>query len=90
VVRELPSGPAAEAPAEAASRSDTIVSGGAPVGTEPFLPESPPPPAPARVSLRLEIDFEARSAQVVLDDGAEPLHLHFDGSAWRSEKGPPA
>jgi predicted component of type VI protein secretion system len=82
-----------EAPAVAAPPTESPA---APVGTEPFLPESPPTPRPGKVGLQLEVDFDRREAQVVLDDGTEPLRLVFDGSAWRpaptspTEKGTPA
>jgi len=78
-----PSPPAAAPPAAAA-----------PVGMEPFPPDGPP--AASRVSLQLEVDFDRREARVVLDDGSGPLHLVFEGGAWRpapaspTEKGPPA
>ena len=38
---------------------------------------------PASLSLKLHIDFAARTATVAVDDGSNPLHLVFDGDAWR-------
>ncbi len=38
---------------------------------------------PATLSLRLHIDFAARTATVAVDDGSDPLQLEFDGDAWR-------
>ena len=38
---------------------------------------------PASLSLRLHIDFAARTATVAVDDGSDPLQLEFDGDAWR-------
>jgi len=55
-------------------------------------PAGPPAPAtadatvkagPAALSLRLHIDFAARTATVAVDDGSDPLQLEFDGDAWR-------
>ncbi len=52
-------------------------------------PQSGPPTAPqaeagpASLSLRLHIDFAARTATVAVDDGSNPLQLEFDGDAWR-------
>jgi len=55
-------------------------------------PAGPPTPAeaettvkagPATLSLRLHIDFAARTATVAVDDGSDPLELEFDGGAWR-------
>jgi len=56
-------------------------------------PASPPPPAPqteakpetgpTRLSLKLHIDFAARTATVAVDDGSNPLELEFDGDVWR-------
>ncbi|HUA02290.1 MAG TPA: FHA domain-containing protein [Solirubrobacteraceae bacterium] len=37
----------------------------------------------ASLSLRLHIDFAARTATVAVDDGSDPLQLEFDGKAWR-------
>ncbi|HUA72485.1 MAG TPA: FHA domain-containing protein [Solirubrobacteraceae bacterium] len=63
---------------------------------QPWRPDEPasgPPTAaqteaklgtsPASLSLRLHIDFAARTATVAVDDGSKPLHLEFDGEAWR-------
>ncbi len=44
---------------------------------------APPPPAPANVSLRLEIDFAAGEARLSLDDRSEPVRLALDLDAWR-------
>jgi hypothetical protein len=40
-------------------------------------------PAPTSLSLRLHIDFAARTATVAVDDGSKPLELEFDGDSWR-------
>jgi pSer/pThr/pTyr-binding forkhead associated (FHA) protein len=45
--------------------------------------EAKPAPGPASLSLRLHIDFAARTATVAVDDGSDPLQLEFDGDAWR-------
>jgi pSer/pThr/pTyr-binding forkhead associated (FHA) protein len=47
------------------------------------------------LSLRLEVDFEAREVLLALGEDAEPVHLVFDSGAWRAgtastEKGEPA
>jgi pSer/pThr/pTyr-binding forkhead associated (FHA) protein len=45
--------------------------------------ETKPAPGPTSLSLRLHIDFAARTATVSVDDGSDPLQLEFDGEAWR-------
>jgi pSer/pThr/pTyr-binding forkhead associated (FHA) protein len=58
----------------------------------PARPAGPPTQAqadatvkagPATLSLKLHIDFAARTATVAVDDGSDPLQLEFDGGAWR-------
>jgi FHA domain len=63
----------------------------------PARPEPGPPPtreipgqaaadqAAARVSLslRLDVDFDAREATVAIDESSEPIRLLFDGQVWR-------
>jgi pSer/pThr/pTyr-binding forkhead associated (FHA) protein len=39
--------------------------------------------AATSLSLRLHIDFAARTATVAVDDGSKPLELEFDGHDWR-------
>ncbi len=38
---------------------------------------------PHRLSLRLDVDFAARTATVAIDDEHAPIQLVFDGEAWR-------
>jgi hypothetical protein len=35
------------------------------------------------LALRLEIDFDARSAQIAFDDASEPVRLAFIDGSWR-------
>lgn len=54
---------------------------------------APPPDAaevrvPPALSLRLEVDFVAHQARIMLQDGAEPLRLVFDDGAWRPASSP--
>ncbi|MHB8693396.1 MAG: FHA domain-containing protein [Solirubrobacteraceae bacterium] len=56
---------------------------------EPKLPEPAPEPEPTppaaipRLSLRLEIDFDANEASIALGDGAEPVRIVLESGAWR-------
>jgi pSer/pThr/pTyr-binding forkhead associated (FHA) protein len=40
-------------------------------------------PAPM-LSVRVEVDFEAREARLVLNEGSEPVRLVLDGGVWRA------
>jgi predicted component of type VI protein secretion system len=87
----------APAPAPASQATPLASSGRAARGSELDRPSasSPGGPAattdsetklgagPASLSLRLHIDFAARTATVAVDDGSDPLQLEFDGDAWR-------
>ncbi len=65
----------------------------APPAVEPAAPEPPAEEpeaqqpgeieAPPAVSLRLEIDFSAREAEIALSDSSETVRLVFDAGAWR-------
>ena len=47
-------------------------------------PEEPPADAGTKLSVQLDVDFDAREATIVfLDGGSDPLRLVFDGSSWR-------
>ena len=86
--------PVKSAAAPSASQSTPLASSGRsdrarrPDGSG-SAPQSGPPTAPqteagpASLSLRLHIDFAARTATVAVDDGSNPLQLEFDGDAWR-------
>jgi pSer/pThr/pTyr-binding forkhead associated (FHA) protein len=57
---------------------------------EPQLPEPTPEPEPTtppaalpRLSLRLEIDFDANQAFIALGDDAEPMRIVLESGAWR-------
>jgi len=63
-----PDGPPAPRPGGSAGAAETETKLGA---------------GPASLSLRLHIDFAARTATVSVDDGSDPLKLEFDGDAWR-------
>jgi pSer/pThr/pTyr-binding forkhead associated (FHA) protein len=84
------------APAPASQATPLAASGRPDRATGPDRPAPPGPggPAaaetetklgagPASLSLKLHIDFAARTATVAIDDGSEPLQLEFDGDAWR-------
>lgn len=67
----------------------------APLTQESFGRPTPPgfgPPAeatlPPRLSLQLDVDFEAQEAWLSLDPASEPLRLVFDAGAWRAESSP--
>jgi len=75
-------------PLSASGRPDRGSGSPAPAGR----PAGPPTQAgadatikagPSTLSLRLHIDFGARTATVAVDDGSDPLQLEFDGDAWR-------
>ena len=86
--------PVKSAAAPSASQSTPLASSGhsdrarRPDGSA-SAPQPGPPTAPqteagpASLSLRLHIDFAARTATVAVDDGSNPLQLEFDGNAWR-------
>ena len=86
--------PVKSAAAPSASQSTPLASSGhsdrarRPDGSA-SAPQPGPPTAPqteagpASLSLRLHIDFAARTATVAVDDGSNPLQLEFDGDAWR-------
>ena len=57
----------------------------APSSEPPTVPQTEAKLAagPTSLSLRLHVDFAARTATVAVDDGSDPLQLEFDGDAWR-------
>jgi len=80
VVRELPAPGQAVAPEQAVAPAvpqPTVVPEPSPA--EPLAAE---PTAPARVSLAIEIDFDAQEAQLRINEAADPLRLGFDGASW--------
>ena len=75
-------------PLSSSGRSDRSSGSRAPVARPAGPPtqaqaEARPQGGPASLSLRLHVDFAARTATVAVDDGSEPLRLEFDGDAWR-------
>lgn len=79
-------------PLASSGRSDRGSGSRAPAARPAGPPTPAPAPAqadltvkagPAALSLRLHIDFAARTATVAVDDGSDPLQLEFDGDAWR-------
>ena len=46
--------------------------------------EEPAPAAPPRLSLRLDVDFEAGEAELALDDESEPVRLVLEDGRWRA------
>jgi hypothetical protein len=39
--------------------------------------------SPSKVSVQLDVDFEAREARVAFLDGADPLRFVFKDGSWR-------
>jgi pSer/pThr/pTyr-binding forkhead associated (FHA) protein len=76
-------------PLSSSGRSDKGPRSGLPASPAPAGPptaaqaEAKLQGGPASLSLRLHIDFAARTATVAVDDGSDPLQLEFDGDAWR-------
>ena len=101
VVRELRRPAALSAPSiqpanapEAAEPASAVGATAEPASA--VAPAAPPAPAvapsgslAATLSLRLQIDFAAREAQLSFDDTSEPLRLAFDAGAWRIDLSPP-
>jgi hypothetical protein len=56
--------------------------GRTPVPFPPAPAEAPRPAAPP-LSLRVDVDFEAREARLELGDAAEPIRLVLEGGRWR-------
>ena len=93
VVRELPI-PATERSLTAVPPQPTIVPGGfspsqetpvvgAGASGRPQRNAAAPERPAAELSLSLHIDFTARTATVAIDERVDPVHLVFDGEAWR-------
>ena len=93
VVRELPI-PATERSLTAVPPQPTIVPGGSSPSQEtpvvgagasgrPQRNAAAPERPAAELSLSLHIDFTARTATVAIDERVDPVHLVFDGDAWR-------
>jgi hypothetical protein len=70
---------------------DLYVAADSPGATPPSAEEakSPTPtpvvsaePEPPTIGVRLEVDFAAREARIVLDGGSEPVLLRFQAGAW--------
>jgi hypothetical protein len=77
VVRDVPVlGAVYEPPV---SSDPTPVGAGA-VAAEPLEP----PTVPATLGLRLEVDFAAREARILLDFASEPVVLRYDAGEWRA------
>ena len=72
-------------PLASSGRSDTPRRAEEPAPGPATAPQTEAKAGPGRtsLSLRLHIDFAARTATVAVDDGSEPLQLEFDGDAWR-------
>lgn len=85
VVKEVPTPVALEKPARGERLQPTVVPGA--VTGEPPPSDEPTaatPPALPPLSLRLEVDFAASEARLLLSDDSELVRLVFDGRAWRS------
>jgi pSer/pThr/pTyr-binding forkhead associated (FHA) protein len=54
-----------------------------PEAPEP-LPAAAEPALPSTLGLRLEIDFDAREATILLDSVSEPVLLRYDAGEWRA------
>jgi FHA domain len=88
---EAPPGPP-EAPIEAPEPPSTPA--GPPAEIEASLRHAPPAgedeaESPPALALRLEVDFAAAEARIVLGDESEPVRLVFEAGAWRPAP-PPA
>lgn len=96
VMRDLPSAAseqsaAAEAVAQPVAQP-TLLPGRA-SAPEPAAVATPPPPqgpseagAVPTLTVRLEVDFAAREARIMLDDASEPVRLRFEAGAWRTAR----
>ncbi|MGA2927690.1 MAG: FHA domain-containing protein [Solirubrobacteraceae bacterium] len=86
VVRELPPLPSAPTPAKQPTIGPVPA---APAGqATPVAEQAAPAIGAPTLSLRLQIDFAAREAQLLIE-GIEPLRLVYDAGAWRREPSPP-
>lgn len=87
VVRELPAPAAADPPGDgpAVTEWHAATEPTPPAPVEPTPPAVEPEPASAvpRLSLRLEIDFDANEALISLGDGVEPVRIVLESGAWR-------
>jgi hypothetical protein len=54
-----------------------------PFPPQPPSPEAAPEPAAPPLSLRVDVDFEAREARLELGDAAEPIRLVLEDGRWR-------
>ena len=85
--RPEPGGPELPQPTAGAVSEPLPGVGEPPAGTEGSPPSAGEPPrlphAPV-LSLQLEVDFDAREAQLILDQASEPLRLVFDAGMWRA------
>ena len=75
--------PLADAPSTVDPPQPTVVPGSALVDSPPGGSAQTEPGIPATLAVRLEVDFAAREARILLD-ASEPVLLHFDGAAWRA------
>ena len=86
--------PSQATPLASSGRSDRAPRPDGPASSPPSEPPTVPQAeaklrsGPTSLSLRLHIDFAARTATVAVDDGSDPLQLEFDGDAWRPAASP--
>jgi pSer/pThr/pTyr-binding forkhead associated (FHA) protein len=95
-----PTAPAPPEPAPAAPPGEPAPAAGPPVGvtpTEPLrepleeplaVPEPRDTPSVPPLSLKLEVDFDAREARLFVDQASEPVLLVFDAGRWRAVSDP--
>jgi pSer/pThr/pTyr-binding forkhead associated (FHA) protein len=76
-----PAAPEEAQPAESASAAGEDAAGRAGA-------ESAPDARPPTLSLRLEVDFAAQEALLILDDSSEPVRLLLDAGVWRAADSP--
>ena len=66
-----------------AAHGDTPVQGPSSASEAPASETAEPAAPPRPLSVRLQVDFEAREATVALDENSDPIRLVFDGTGWR-------
>jgi pSer/pThr/pTyr-binding forkhead associated (FHA) protein len=86
-----PPAPGLEAGLEAAEPETAAEAAGPAVApatqAEAAAPEAAAAEIPSKLAVRVEVDFAAREARIVLD-AAEPVLLRFDGGEWRAGSSP--
>ncbi len=71
------------------SLGDSIETGATTLVVKEIVRPAPPAPTPAQ-ELALEVDFNAREAQIALEGGGRTVRLVFAEGGWRSSAAEPA